>query len=216
MADRILIWGAGGHGKVVADLIRGVGLEIAGFIDANSAKLGEPFAGHSVVITESELLSDLERRSSLPFGVWALAHGIGNNRARWKVHKRLAQRYFPTLIHETATIGGEASLGAGTVAMASVVVNADAKIGEAVILNTSCVIEHDCVVEDGAHVSPGAVLCGGVRVGRLAWVGAGATVLPNIVIGELAVVGAGSIVTQHVPAGETVVGNPAHFGVKKS
>lgn len=212
-ASAFLVAGGGGHGKVVADLLRALGHRIAGYSDADPHKLGalaEP-GGATVVLGERELLDHVAAHATYPAGIDALALGIGNNILRERFFRRFGALPVPALVHPSAVVSPSARLGRGTVALAGVVVNADARVGDAVILNSGCVVEHDCVVESGAHVSPGAVLAGGVRVGERAWIGASAIVIPGVQIGRDAVLGAGAVVIRDVPAGVTVVGNPARI-----
>ena len=202
MPDRFLIWGAGGHGRVVRDILLAFGDEVAGFVDRHPSPSG---AGSVPVFPEQVL-----QATRLPLDAVALALGLGDNQVRLSALQQIGLRFpCPARIHPGATVGSGVRVGDGTVAMAGAVVNAGATLGRAVIVNTSAIVEHDCQVGDGAHISPAAVLCGGVQVGRLAWIGAGAVVLPGVTVGDCAVVGAGSVVTANVPAGATVVGNPA-------
>ncbi|MDQ6925748.1 MAG: acetyltransferase [Candidatus Eremiobacteraeota bacterium] len=205
----MLIWGGGGHGKVVADVVRALGGEVTGFIDRDPAKVGqvvEP-GGARVVLAENGFLGEIALGSDE--SVRSVALAIGDNAARLTAFARVQGVDFPVLAHPTAACSPSATFGAGTVVFAQAVVNAAAALGRAVIVNSSAVIEHDCVLEDGAHVSPGAVLSGGVRVGARSWIGAGATVIQGVTIGADVIVGAGAVVIRDVPDGVTVVGTPA-------
>lgn len=209
--ERILIWGAGGHGKVVADLVRAAGGTVAGYADRDPAKHGvvaEPGGGR-VVISETDLLALLDAGGVLPCGATAVVLGLGDNGARLRAATHLGPRLAPALVHPAATVSPSATLGAGTVVFAGAVVNAAATVGSAVVINTGAIVEHDCVVGDGAHIAPGSVLTGGVHVGRSALVGARAVVLPGISIADDALVGAGAVVAGDVPAGAVVAGVPA-------
>lgn len=208
--ERILIWGAGGHGKVVADLVRACGHRVVGFVDADPARLGrvvEP-GGAEVVLTEEQFVSSLRQgRKKLPADAVALA--IGGNLARLAKLRAIGEMPLPVLAHPTAVVSPSVRIGRGTVIMPRAVINASARVGEGVIVNTSAVIEHDCVIGDGAHISPGAVLAGAVQVGEGSWVGAGAAVIQGVRIGDNVIVGAGAVVIRDVPDGATVVGVPA-------
>lgn len=199
----IVVWGASGHGKVVADLARRVGYEVVGFLDDDPVKAGREFFGARVFGGRERLDAiDADR---------AIALGIGNNAHRAAV--MAAARAFglvvPTLVHPAAIVSDTARLGAGTVVCAGAVINADARVGEGGIVNTTAVIEHDCVLGAFVHVSPGAVLSGGVHVDEAVHVGAGAVVLPGLSIGAGAIVGAGAVVTRDVAPAVTVRGVPA-------
>ncbi len=208
---RFLIWGAGGHGMVVADVIRAAGGEVIGYIDADAGKVGreaEP-GGTRVLLTEERLLvamaEELRRH-----GADCLALGIGQNAARDRAWRRITEPgNAPTLFHPSSLVSPSARIGQASLIGARAVINAAAILGAGVIVNTGAIVEHECVVGDTAHLSPASVLCGGVRVGARAWIGAGAIVIPGVSIGSDAVVGAGAIVLRDVPPGSTVAGNPA-------
>lgn len=208
-----LVWGGGGHGRVVADVIRATGAVLAGYADADPAKLGqqaEPGGGR-VIALEADLLAALSSGGPLPGGADAVALAIGDQARRLACMRMAGERVTPPLVHPSAVVSATARAGRGTVVMPGAVVNAGAVLGEAVIVNTGAVVEHDCTLEDGSHLSPGAVLSGGVRVEEESWVGAGAVVIPGIRIGRGARVGAGAVIIRDVPAGATVVGNPGRI-----
>lgn len=209
-AERVLVWGAGGHGRVVADVVRAAGGTVSGFVDRDAARVGRPAAPGAppVLLSEADLLRLLADGQA--DGAWdALALGIGDNRARLRAFAAAAGGPWPVVAHPSAVLSPSAGLQAGTVVMPLAALNADARVGRAVIVNTGAVVEHDCVVGDGAHLSPRCVLAGGARVGEGAWVGAGATVLPGVSVGPWAVVGAGAVVVRDVPGGTVVAGVPA-------
>lgn len=216
--DRLVpltLWivGAGGHGKVVADLARACGFAPIGAVDLRPEALGrvaEP-GGTKVCSSQVDFLAHVEREGTLPRRGDAVVVAVGDNNARLTVHRALASVARPVLVHPDATVSPSAVIGAGTVVFAGAVIHAASEIGEAVIINTRAVVEHDCQIGDGVHVSPGAILCGGVRVDAMAWIGAGSTIIPGVHVGARAVVGAGAVVLGDVPAGATVVGNPARL-----
>lgn len=208
--ERFLLWGGGGHGKVVADLVRAAGYKVAGYADRELAKFGcevEP-GGARVAVAEQDLIAVLGR-GDLPVGADAVVLAIGRNADRAIARQAAAYHLAPALVHPTAVVSGTARLEEGVVVFAHAVVNAAAVVDAAAIINTGAIVEHDCYVGLAAHIAPGAVLCGGVHVGARAWVGAGAVVIQGVRIGTDAVVGAGAVVVRDVLQGTTVVGNPA-------
>ena len=209
--ERFLIWGAGGHGKVIADLIRATGATIVGFIDRDRQKMGCPAepGGSRVVLLEEQVPHDYLPGGPLPLQATAIALGIGDNAGRARCRLLLNPDHLPPIVSPDARISPWAKLGAGVVALEGVIVHASASVGAGSILNTRAVVEHDCVVGEDVHVSPGAVLCGGVHIGSGSWIGAGAIVIPRVRIGRNCVVGAGAVVIRDVPDAVTVVGNPA-------
>jgi acetyltransferase EpsM len=206
MMRSALVWGAGGHGRVVADLARAKDYLVEGYADADPELFRSKVdsMGGLVIIAEDTIHEWLDHDASR-----ILVLGVGANRTRLAMSYRFSDNRIPHLVHPSAAIAASAAFGSGSVVMPGVVINADVVIGRGVIINSAAVIEHDVQVGDGAHVSPGAVLAGGSFVGEAAWVGANATVLPGVRIESDAVVGAGAVVLRDVPAGATVVGNPA-------
>ena len=209
-AGAVLIWGGGGHGRVVADLVRLTGGRVVAVADAVPGKVDRTGFGPDgpLIVGEADVLAAVAA-GHLPAGAETVALGLGRNSARWSVFGRLPARWMPPLVHPSASIALDAVLGSGSIVLAGAVVNAGARLGAAVVINSGAIVEHECVIGDGAHLSPGAVLCGRSTIGHLAWVGAGATVVPGIVIGDRVTVGAGACVLANVPDDDRVVGVPA-------
>ena len=204
---RFVVYGSGGHGKVVADAGISAGFVLAGFIDDDASREGCLIYGSPVL--------PFARWTESP-GEWAglpVALGIGNNRAREHGFLRLrgAGATVLTIIHRGAILSPSSSIGAGAVIMAGAVVNPDARVGAGAILNTGCVVEHDCVLEDFVHLSPNSALGGGVRIDTRTHLGLCAAVLPLVCIGSDVRVGAGAVVVRDLPDGVTAVGVPARI-----
>jgi pyridoxal phosphate-dependent aminotransferase EpsN len=201
----LLVFGAGGHGKVVADAARSSGWKLLGWVDDSPARAGTAIWDLPVITWE--------QCQSAP-GRWgdaAFAVAVGDNAARERVQARLeaAGREVVTVVHARATISPTARLGAGTVVMAGAVVNPDAVVGRGCIVNTGAVVEHDCRLGGFVHLSPNAALGGTVTIGDRTHLGLGAVALPGIFIGSDVKVGAGGVVIRDVPDALTVVGVPA-------
>ncbi len=203
--ERIAIWGGGGHGHVVADLLRTVGgWDIAGFID-NLHPKGSAIVGLPVLGDADSLPGIIQQ------GVDHIVVAIGacDARARMLAHVRSLGFQTPTLIHPSCILSPSASVGTACVLCAGALVGAQSRIEDGVILNTRASVDHDVHVGYCSHVAPGAVLCGFITVGRETWIGAGAVVRDHLAIGERVMVGAGAVVVKNVPDGRTVYGNPA-------
>jgi UDP-N-acetylbacillosamine N-acetyltransferase len=200
---RLLIWGASGHGKVVAEVARSSGFSILGFLDDDSTRWGVTWQG-AVVLGGAAWI-----RNQTHLNAVVIAVGDNRERARLQLEVEKLGLQLPSLCHPTAVVSSNSRVGPGTVVCPLAVINPDAEVGRGVIINTGALIEHDCRVADFAHLSPNATLGGGVCIGMRTHVGLGASVLPGIHIGDDAVVGAGAVVTRSVDRGAIVLGVPA-------
>ncbi len=195
--SRLLLAGAGGHGRVVAGVAETLGYSNISFADARFPELGKN--GVWPVIS-----GDLKPQSGSDFFV-----SIGSNQRRADTDTTLGHPSMPVLAHPNSTISPHANVGAGSIVMAGAVINGFVATGRCCIINTACSVDHDCVLDDYVHISPGAHLAGQVRVGKRSWIGIGAVVREGVIIGADVVVGAGAAVVNDVADGQTVVGNPA-------
>ena len=204
--EKVFLFGASGHAKVVVDIVERAGGTVTFIVDDDPARTGQRLLGHSVIGGRAELPG---HRGSAGLAIVA----IGVNAARLAVAEWLADSgfAFASAIHPSAQIGREVQLGAGSVVMATAAINSDTTIGAHCIVNTGASVDHDCVLGEGVHVAPGARLCGGVKVGRGTLVGAGAVVVPGRRIGADAIIRAGAVVLADVPEGRSVAGNPARL-----
>ncbi len=201
----ILIYGAGGHAKVVADLAHALGLGVAGYLEDNADRDGQAFLDAHIIAWSRFA----EEGANWPKAPIALA--IGDNAGRARAYERLKRcgRQVITLVHPTAVVSPSAGLGEGTVVMPTAVVNAAAVLGVGVIVNSGAIAEHDSRVGDFVHLAPRSTLGGGVCIGARALLGIGAVALPRAEIGEDARIGAGALVLRKVAPGTTVIGVPA-------
>jgi sugar O-acyltransferase (sialic acid O-acetyltransferase NeuD family) len=188
--------GAGGHARVIADILIESGTPPTAFLDE------APQHNH---LFEIPVIQGLE----LPEPSAAVIVAIGDNFIRAK----LAARYstFGVAIHPSAQVARDAEIGPGTVVMAGAVINPGVRIGAHCIINTHASVDHDCLIASFAHIAPGATIGGTVEVGSGAMVGLGANVLHGRIIGEHAVIGAGSTVVRDVPAHVVALGSPARI-----
>ena len=196
----VIIIGASGHGKVLADIAALNGYTDIVFLDDNAEKTScgaYPVAGTG---------RDAERYADGEFFV-----SIGSAKVREKIQTDLEEKGYAiaTLIHPGAVISPSAKLGQGTAVMAGAVVNADATLGRGCIVNTCASVDHDCTLGDFVHVAVGAHVAGTVKIGARTWIGAGATVSNNLDICEDCLLGAGAVAVKDIPEGGTYVGVPA-------
>jgi UDP-perosamine 4-acetyltransferase len=200
----IVIIGAGGHGRVVADLCRCSGRSIAGFLDPGFGT-GARIDGIRV-LGGDEKLGDADFVAGHDLGI-----GIGDSRLRCELGREIlrAGGSLPALIHPSAVVASQVRIGHGSVLMAGCIVQCGSILEEFVVVNTSASVDHDAHLGEGTHVCPGAHLGGDVRTGSRAFIGVGAAVIPGTRIGEEAVIGAGAAVVRDVAARTTVVGCPA-------
>jgi sugar O-acyltransferase (sialic acid O-acetyltransferase NeuD family) len=200
----LLVVGAGGHGRVVADAARESGAwgRIA-FLDARYPDLSNS-GDWQVIGKDTEAMGFREEFSDLVVA-------IGDAYTRVGMLDDLLSDGFslPAIIHPHASVSRGVELGEGCVILAQAAVNFGAVVGRGCIINTGATVDHDCSLGDGVHVCPGAHLSGEVKVGEHSWLGVGSSVIQQVKIGADTTVGAGSVVTGDLPDGVTAVGVPA-------
>lgn len=200
---KLALFGASGHGKVVAEIALLCGWSTVEFFDdawPSHHQNGKwPISGNAATLQER--LAEFD-------GVLV---SIGDCAIRWKIQEELQMTgaRLVTLIHPSAVISPDATLGIGTVVMAGAVINVDTLIGPAGIINTGATVDHDCKLGYAVHICPGTHLSGNVHIGNLSWIGVGATVKQGMRIGERVLVGAGAVVVNSFEDGFTLIGNPA-------
>jgi sugar O-acyltransferase (sialic acid O-acetyltransferase NeuD family) len=199
--DKLLILGAGGHGRVAA------------YVAANMKRWGQ-----IAFLNDSDVQ---DRKDFEIIGKFNEVHyykedydifvAIGDNEIREKLLLQLEMdnASIPVLIHPSALIGENVTLGAGTIVMAGAVIICNCTIGKGVIINTSSSIDHDNMIGDYAHISPGVHIAGGVKIGENSWICIGATVINHITIADHCTIGAGAVVINNITEEGTYVGVPA-------
>ncbi|MGQ0732906.1 MAG: acetyltransferase [Acidobacteriota bacterium] len=209
MIRRVVGLGAGGHGKVIADLLRSQSdVEICGFLDPRPDLHGQRI-GDILVLGDDRLLPELKSRGI--DAVFIGVGGTGDTSVRRDLFQAACSASFDVMpaIHRGAIVSTSARLGRGVQVLAGAVINVDARIGDNVLINTGAIVEHDCEIGDHVHVATGARLAGGVSIGAGAHIGIGAVLRQGIRVGEHSVVGAGAVVVDHVPDRVVVVGVPS-------
>ena len=198
---KLVIVGAGGHGRVVADIAIALNKynEIV-FLDDNGGNTAGPYEIYGKVNDFHKLVGESD-----------FLVAIGSNNVRKKVTDLLVEggANMTSLVHPSAVLGSGVKIGKGVAVMAGAVINNGAVIGDGVIINTCASVDHDCVIGDFTHVSVGAHVAGTVSVGKNCFICAGATVINNINICDSCIVGAGAVVVSDIDLPGTYLGVPA-------
>ena len=203
-----LILGAGGHGRVVLDiLIQCRTYKPVAFLDSNPKLHGRRVDGLPILGDLSQL-TDLRRR-----GIRHVVIAIGDNGIRRSMGDTLEQNEFEIVnaIHPSAQLAKNVSVGKGVVIAAGALICAHCQIGDYAILNTGSIIDHESMIGTSVHICPGVRLAGHVTVEAGAFIGIGATVIQNVRIGFESIIGAGAVVVRDVDPMTTVVGVPARI-----
>lgn len=202
----VVILGAGGHGRVVLDILQQAKThKPVGFLDNNKALHGRRVDGLPV-LGGIESLADIRGH-----GVRGAVVAVGDNGVRRALGDVIEQGDLELIsaIHPSAQLASNASIGKGVVIAAGALVCAHCQIGDYAILNTGCIVDHESMIGTSVHICPGVRLAGHVVVEAGAHIGIGATVIQNVRVGFEAVIGAGAVVIQDVDPMTTVVGVPA-------
>jgi UDP-perosamine 4-acetyltransferase len=215
MVKRVVGLGAGGHAKVVLEILRLIGgYEIVGLLDPKqelwgTEVLGVPVLGDDGLL--SELYKENVKHAFIGLGT------VGDTRPRRQLYEKACRYGFHIVraIHPQAIVAASAEIGDGPTVMASAVVGTAVRLGGNVIVNTGAIIEHDCVIGEHVHIATGVRLASTVQVRTGVHIGVGATVRQGITIGTDVIVGAGAVVIRDVPPGVTVVGCPARILQRK-
>jgi acetyltransferase EpsM len=207
LTNRIFLYGASGHAKVICEILEAQGRIPYGLIDDNPQVTS---------LLDYTVYNTLQQAALEPDDQFIIS--IGSNRIRKIVAQNLnevrfshAKHLFTCAIHPSAVISPRSTIGEGTVVMANVSANVHSTIGKHVILNTNCSIDHDCIVSDYVHISPNVALAGDVQVGEGTQLGIGACVKQGIRIGKWVMIGAGAVIIRDVPDYAVVVGNPGRI-----
>ncbi len=185
----VIIIGAGGHGRVVLDILRAAGQhKPIGFIDADPQLAGTQIGGLSV-LGQANYLPKLKAQK-----VKGAIVAVGDNRARRTYAKKLLEQGFELInaVHPSSVVSPTARIGKNVVVAAGAVIGTDAIVADHAIINTSAIIDHECEIGQAVHVCPGAALAGRVRVGEEAFIGLGCRIIQCLTIGRTSSCGGGS------------------------
>lgn len=196
----LLIFGAGGHGRVLVDaaLLARLWQSIMVSDRKLADNQSEMFPGIRLLTAAAALVFDP-----------AVHIAIGNNHFRQKEAGLWGHERLVSVLHPAATVSVFSSLGSGCFVAAGAVVGPSARVGMGVIINHGAVVDHDVEVGAFSHIAPNASLGGHVMLGQRVLIGSGAVVLPSIVLGDDVTIGAGSVVNAHLPQPGTYAGIPA-------
>ena len=201
MPKNVVIIGAGGHAKVIADIITKSNDNVIGFLDDNLDIQNKTIYLNKTVLGTTK---DIDKYKEYYYII-----GIGNNNIRENIANSYDLKWY-TAIHPNAIIANEVSIEEGSVVMAGSIINTGTKIGKHCIINTKSSLDHDNIIENYVHISPGATLAGTVHIKEKIWICAGATIINNITIAKNNIIGAGSVVIKDInEENGTYVGVPA-------
>ncbi|STO07245.1 acetyltransferase [Exiguobacterium aurantiacum] len=206
---KLLIIGASGHGKVVANIAHDCGdwNEIS-FLDDDLNKVGSSLIGFNIIDTTANL--------ELYIDDYEFVVGIGDAYVREEVTHKLLEMgaYLSTLIHPSAVIGLDVKIDQGTVLMPMCVVNSSSTIGLGCIINTGSTVDHDCELGAFVHVSPGSTIAGTVKIGSRTWIGTGARIINNLSVFQDCTIAAGAVVVKSINSPGLYIGIPAREVIK--
>jgi sugar O-acyltransferase (sialic acid O-acetyltransferase NeuD family) len=196
----IAIFGAGGHTKVIIDLILELNqYTIVGIYDDNKEGSFE----------DIPIIGKINGNVNINYDEYII--GIGNDNIRKKIYKQFLNLRWAVLIHPRSIVSKSTMIDNGTVVFAGAVIQTGVKIGKQCIINTNCNIDHETIIRDFSSICPGVTICGNVSIGELTFIGANSTIIQGKIIGEKCMVGAGTVVIRNVDDNSKIVGNPVRI-----
>ena len=206
----IVIFGGGGHGKVIADIITKIPqFNLVGFID-NNLKTGTYIDKFRILGSRSELVEILKKED-----IFGGVIGIGDNFVRSKVKNNITSMVpnfnFVNCIHPSAIYSESVKFGEGNTIMAGTIINSSSVIMNHCIINTNSSLEHDCLIENFSSIGPGVSIGGTVRIGKHSAIGIGANIFNDINVGENCLIGGGSLVNENTKKNSVYFGSPAKY-----
>ena len=193
----IAIFGAGGHTKVIIDLIIELNqYTIIGIYDDNKEGSFE----------DIPIIGKIDGNVNIYYDEYII--GIGNDNIRKQIYEQFLNLRWAVLIHPRSIVSKRAMIDDGTLVFAGAVIQTGVKIGKQCIINTNCNIDHESIINDFSSICPGVTICGNVVIGELTFIGANSTIIHGKIIGEKCIVGAGTVVIRNVDDNSKTVGNP--------
>ncbi len=207
MNKEVYIIGAGGHSKVIANVIYKSGDIAKGFLDDNIP------TGTTIIKEKATkvigTITDIDNlKLKYPKAEYII--GVGNNFTRKRICEQLGDKIkYYTAIDPSSQIALDVEIGEGTVILANACINTNAKIGKHCIINTGAIVEHDNILEDYVHISPNATLSGTVKIGEFTHVGSGVTIKNNINVCNNCIIGIGTAVVKNIDGPGVYAGVPS-------
>jgi sugar O-acyltransferase (sialic acid O-acetyltransferase NeuD family) len=197
----IIILGAGGHAKVIAEVLRLSNVKIHGFVTPD-LEAGTEFFGATILGDDAVIFNYSADEIQLANGVGALPGQF----LRWALASAMRKKgyRFTTIVHQSTVVATDVVLEEGVQLMAGVVIQPGTTVGRDTIINTGTIIDHDCCIAENCHLAPGVVSSGGVEIGKNVHVGTGVKIIQGVNIGEASMIAAGSTIYKDVPAGMLV------------
>lgn len=212
MKKPFIIIGAGGHAKVVIDLLLSQNETIIGLTDSNLSLKDESVMGVKILGNDDVIKNYQPDHIHLALGIGAFSQNLPKSlMSRMKIFDQIAGLgyLFPSLIHPSAIIGYNCIIQSGVQIMAGSIIQPECTLENLCVINTKASIDHDSKISLGAHIAPGVTIGGKVEIGKYSYVGLGASIIQSLTIGEKVTVAAGSVVINDVSDNETIMGVPA-------
>jgi sugar O-acyltransferase (sialic acid O-acetyltransferase NeuD family) len=203
----IVLFGTGGHAKVIAEIVELQGLYSLVGLVSQDGRSNNFIEGLDVIASNHDFKKILPQ-----YGVQGAIIALGSNEHRIHLANLVGDNLeFVNAVHPSSMVSHHATLGPGTVVMAGATINPGTVIGSHCIINTSSSIDHDCAIGDFTHIAPGVVLAGHVAVGRNCFLGAGCVAIDHVSLGDNVIVAAGTTVRKNIPSGGNVDSKGIHW-----
>lgn len=209
--NKLLILGAGGNSKVIAEnALSSKFFDEIQCLDDNFERNKKNYKFSKLdIVGPLESIYDKKIKNKFTYAVVSISdHKI---RSKWINYLEKESYQLKPIIHESAYVSKSSKIGNGTIVYPKACIQSESIIGKGVFLNTNCCVEHDSFINDFVHICPGSNLGGDVKIGKGSWVGIGSSIIQGIDIGKEVFIGAGSVVIRNLPNGVKAVGNPAQI-----